>query len=241
MGNMYPVSNNGAAPLEYGIGGPRIGVKTIALDTATTDKEYEIGGNVLWIADASDLDAKISIKYQDQTNDSIPIQKGSFLAGPSFSRLYISWTAQAGKTVTLLYTVESGKRPFRVDNAIANYTGVTVVGTADVDIVGQSGADPLNVEETHNIWYSLADVSLAAGAVTMITTWDNLYREQIITNLATNTQTFRLGAAAVTTGASQGIPIAPGETVIISARGPVYGYNPGGSAESVAVSIVLKD
>lgn len=238
MGNQYPVSNNGAAPLEYGIGGPRIGVKTIALDTATTDKEYEIGGNVLWIADATDLDAKISIKYQEQSNDPIPLQKGSFLAGPSFSRLYISWDAQASKTVTLLYTVERSNRPFRIDNAIANYTGVTVVGTADVDIVAQS-LSPLVVQETPNDAVSgYTDVSVAATTTSLLIAAATKRRQVIITSLTTNTAEFRIGSGS--TAANIGIPLQPGETLILECNAALYAYNSKASAQTLALCTIGK-
>jgi hypothetical protein len=226
MGLTYPVSHNGEAPLEYGEGGPRIGVKTIALDSDTIDKEYEIGGNVIWVPSASSLDATVEIKYQEERNDAIPIQQGSFIAGPSFSRLYISWSAQAGETITILYTKESIKKPFRIENATADYTGVTISGIVDVK------------ETDNSTLTSAADYSIPA---TTTANFASALADQVgvyIGNLASNTETLRIGDAS--TGATRGIELAPGETLFIPTAAALYGYNPGASAQSITILRVRK-
>jgi hypothetical protein len=229
MGRHVPVSYTGEARKEYGEDAPRIGVKTIALDNTTTDKEYEMGGNIIWVPDASDLDAKIEIKYQEQTNDPIPIQHGSFIGGPPFSRLFISWEAQASKTITLLYT-RGPKQPFRIENATANYTGVSVTGTVDVDIQNQ----PIEVElEDVNTVTSVADYSVPATTTANIASALAGQKSIIISNLASNTQTMRIGDSS--TGATRGQPLAPGETLILDTSDDIYAYNPGGSAESLSL------
>lgn len=78
-----------------------------------------------------------------------------------------------------------------------------------------------------------ADVSLVATATTIIKAINLNRREIIIANLPTNTQTMRIGAS--TAGAARGIPLQPGQSITLAATAAVYGYNPGGSAESVAV------
>ena len=224
MGQNYPVSYNGAAPLEYGEGAPRIGVKTIALDSTTVDKEYEIGGNVLWVPTASDISATISIKYQDQVNDGITLQQGSFIAGPSFSRLYISWSAQAGETITLLYTKDTASRPFRIENAIYNFTGVTVSGTVDV-------------REASMSWgYTFTDISINATTSQQIGTSNPLYREYIVSNPASNTTYFKLGFNAA--GAAQGIPLYPGDTIVLTSSEALFAYNAHSGAQTICLSQV---
>lgn len=226
MGRHHPITNTGTAPLEYGEGTPRIGVKTIALDTETTNKIYEIGGNIIWVPDASSLDAKVSIRYQEETNDPIPIQAGSFIAGPSFSRLFISWAAQAGETITILYTTDSPQRRFRIENATADYTGVSVSGTVDVE------------ETDNNDYRSTADYSVPATTAAKIREISADQKYIIVSNLASNTQTMRIGDSNV--GAARGTPLAPGETLVLATSDAVWAYNPGAGAESLAITRIRK-
>lgn len=80
---------------------------------------------------------------------------------------------------------------------------------------------------------SVADVSLTAGATTQIQAADSSRLGIIVTNLPGNVNTFRIGDSGA--GASNGVPLAPGESLTIHSQGAVYGYNPGGTAESIAV------
>ena len=80
---------------------------------------------------------------------------------------------------------------------------------------------------------TFADVALAAGATTQIVAANPARREVMISNLASNSQTIRVGNAS--TSASQGLELAPGAAIILSTTAAVYGYNPGSSAQSVAV------
>ncbi|RLG23041.1 hypothetical protein DRN85_10125 [Methanosarcinales archaeon] len=97
-------------------------------------------------------------------------------------------------------------------------------GYLQVDIHDSLKATVLNVS---------SDVSLTAGAATMIVAADADRQCVMITNLAANTQTFRIGNASVS--ATAGVELAPGESIEIETTAAVYGYNPGGSAESVSV------
>lgn len=85
---------------------------------------------------------------------------------------------------------------------------------------------------------SVADVSLAATATTLISAADANRRELMIANLASNTQTLRIGDSGC--GAANGIPLAPGERITIVNQAAVYGYNPGAGAQLVAV-LSIKD
>ncbi len=97
-------------------------------------------------------------------------------------------------------------------------------GHLQVDIQSSPKATALN---------TAANVTLAVGATTQIVGSLSTRLSVIITNLATNTQTFRIGDANA--GASRGIELAPGESIEIETTAAVYGYNPGGSGEAVTV------
>lgn len=85
---------------------------------------------------------------------------------------------------------------------------------------------------------SVADVSLAAAATTLISAADSNRRELMVANLASNTQTLRIGDSGA--AAANGIPLAPGSVITLTSQAAVYGYNPGAAAQLVAV-MSMKD
>ena len=68
MSQFTPVSYEGDANLEYATYQARVGRKKIRLDNAAIDSLIEIGGNIIWVSDASDLDAEITFKYNREEN-----------------------------------------------------------------------------------------------------------------------------------------------------------------------------
>lgn len=85
---------------------------------------------------------------------------------------------------------------------------------------------------------SLADVSLAAGATTLIAAADATRRKLRVGSLTGNVNIFRIGDNGA--GAANGEELAPGEWKEIETSGAVYGFNPGGAAQSVSV-VAIKD
>ncbi len=84
-----------------------------------------------------------------------------------------------------------------------------------------------------------ADVALAAAVTTLILAADTTRHSALITNLAANKKTFRIGGA--TAGAARGAELSPGKAIEIEGGGAIYGYNPAGAAQSVAVGPIVKD
>jgi hypothetical protein len=80
---------------------------------------------------------------------------------------------------------------------------------------------------------SVADVALAAAATTLILAANADRKEAIISNLLANASTMRIGDAGA--AAANGIPLAPGETIVLTTSGEIRGFNPG-AIQSVAVS-----
>lgn len=85
-----------------------------------------------------------------------------------------------------------------------------------------------------DVFDSIPDVSLAATATTLIAAAAAGQAELIVSNPVGNTQTFRIGDSGA--GAANGLPLAPGITLVLTTSAAVYGYNPGAGAESVAVA-----
>lgn len=70
------------------------------LATARVDEELPQGGFYLQMIDATDTVASIDIRLNERANDVITLKKGDILVAP-FYRIFISHTAQAGKTASL--------------------------------------------------------------------------------------------------------------------------------------------
>jgi len=92
-----------------------------------------------------------------------------------------------------------------------------------------SGAITLNVPVGLS---SAADVSLGAAAKTLILAANISRVEALITNLAANASTVRIGD--VNAAAARGVELAPGQTITLETEGAIYAWNPG-AAQSVGV------
>lgn len=83
-----------------GEGLPIYNVRSIPMDTALTDKEVELPGNSLTVSTDGSLSG-VTIKFDSVVNDTIPLDRfKDFLFYP-FSKIYVTFTAQAGKTLYL--------------------------------------------------------------------------------------------------------------------------------------------
>lgn len=83
--------------------------KTITFDLATARSNVELPfiGNYLYVIEATDNSANIQIRLNEIFRSNITVTKGRGLRAP-FYRLYITNTAQTGKTLTFAIGVESG-------------------------------------------------------------------------------------------------------------------------------------
>jgi len=213
-GRFYPVAFEGQAPPEFGLRANIVRVVTIPLDTALDNKRFEIGGNFLWAINGSDLAANIEISFEDTHGDKLPFKKGSAFGGVPFSRLFISAEAQAGKSLTLLIGVDESLQGFRFENAISDFTSVSI-------------AKPDGISTT-------ADTSIAATTTSQVLAANSDRALAIITNLKANSSEIRVGDS--NTGAARGIPCQPGETVTLETIAAIYVYNSDAAAQSVALA-----
>jgi hypothetical protein len=124
-----------------------------------------------------------------------------------------------------------------VDESGAPNTVVLVIGAGvDVGDDARSISGTVTTSELPGTLYSYADVSVPAGGSQQLVSASG-QRAVIVSNPATNSQTMRLGDTGA--ASAEGIPLAPGETVCLPCNSIVRAYNPGGSAESLAVSMVF--
>jgi len=69
------------------------------LDTATTDKEYQLPGNSLEFATDGSFTG-ITVRVGSKKADAIPLDRFKALKFPvGFKEFYVTWTAQSGKTL----------------------------------------------------------------------------------------------------------------------------------------------
>jgi hypothetical protein len=151
----------------------------------------------------------------ERENEAAPMRLGQAFLARDTSRWIIAWEAQSGVTVTLGFASEPGRVDWDADPA------TQLLATA-VNIAGNPAFD------------SIDDVTLTASSTTEILGSDNARREAIISNPIGNTQTFRIGDSGA--GATNGILLPPGGTIILATTAEIHGYNPGGGDEDVAVA-----
>lgn len=216
MTRVYPVGFEGQAPPEFGLGRNRIGRITIPLDVALSDHEVDIAGTALWAAMASSAEVEVDVAFQDVYSGLVPFREGTFVRVGPFSRVFLTSAAQAGGSITFVYLVDATGN-VEIVNPIA--------GVQDVEI---TKSDSLS---------TAADVSLGAGATSQVIAANAGRRELLVTNLAANVETLRVGDSNA--GAARGLEVAPGQTITMHTTAAVHAYNPGGSAQSVGVLEVL--
>ena len=133
-------------------------------------------------------------------------------------------------------TVAGGFPHFGVDNKNAsNVTAVFIVGSGDYSrqaITGNIAVSPPTNLQT------VADVSLLASDTSLVIAANSNRNHVLITNLAGNAETIRVGDANA--GAARGQPVVAGATAEINCTGAIYAHNPGTAAQSVAILEVLE-
>ncbi|MFH1931046.1 MAG: hypothetical protein ABIN18_05595 [Pseudomonadota bacterium] len=212
-GRLFPKSFEGQAPREFGMGANILKTRTFTLTVARDLEEIEIGGSCLWAIAATSLGAWIDIRVNDQLRDPVRFQQGMFIRGIPFSRLFVTHDAQAGETITLFFAVEAEVNNIEIVNPSIGFNNINVTKATVLDTV--------------------ADVALAAAATTQILAANAARRQALITNLAANASTFRIGDAAA--AAARGVELAPGETIGLETTEAIFGYNPG-AIQSVGVA-----
>ena len=75
-------------------------ILTFALDTAQTDKEWAIDGYFLYAWTDGTLDG-ISVKPNSKEFPAIPLEEFGYESAVGFDRIWLTWGAQAGKTLYL--------------------------------------------------------------------------------------------------------------------------------------------
>jgi acyl-coenzyme A thioesterase PaaI-like protein len=119
-----------------------------------------------------------------------------------------------------------------VNEGAASVTASVIVSSVefiDKRIVGEVDANTLS----GSVIASSADVLCTAAAVTQVVTASAGRKEIIISSLSTNAQTMRVGDVGA--GATNGLPVSPGASVVLTTSAAVYVYNPAGADGYLAI------
>jgi len=77
-------------------------IMRLNLDTATTDKQFGLIGNYFGIVNADAQTSLVTVKFNRQNVDPVPFSQGLYCSRP-FNQVFLSWTAQAGAYVDIIY------------------------------------------------------------------------------------------------------------------------------------------
>ena len=200
----------------FGEEAPNIYSRVIDLSTAKNDFLIETGAsNFIWIRDATDNNANLDIKFNTQRHTGLNFTKGMLVKITPFSKIYIDNTAQAGKTITIIFGLQSPN--FLIENPAGSFTSIT----GEVSITS-----PATFPTT-------ADVTCGTGALTSLKAVNTSRKEIFITNTHASA-TVRIGDAS--TGASRGVPLYAGQTLVIENTAQFYCRNDSGGNVIIAVS-----
>jgi len=148
-GRIYPIPNEGEAPIRFGLDAEQI--RTLRLDLAVArDKvEIKIGGNFLWAFSATDNAANANVAFrQDNADEGIAYKNGSSIAGVNFDSIFVTNAAQAGKFISFLYAVEDPRLGgLRIDNPAGDFSSLTTVSPGQSNSAVDSSL-AVNTEET---------------------------------------------------------------------------------------------
>lgn len=215
IARFYPVPNQGQSLPPVNAGANAVRSIVVDLTTARTLQRIPIGGNFLWMVEASLSTASLTIAFsRENGTEGVPFRQGTAVKGVAFSEIFITNTAQAGVTVTLVYVTEASQA-LEVTNAGISIATVSLARSTTL--------------------VTTADVVATNGATTLIVAANSANRKVICTNLAAGAQTLRFGDSNA--GATRGTPVEPGDSIVFETTAAIYAYNPGGSSQNVAVSI----
>lgn len=140
VGPIFPNQVFRSAPPQLDARTYDIRLITIDLASARTDEELSLKGNFVWAANATTLNSRIDIRFNNQAGDVLPLLRGVSIGGVPFTRLYISNTAQAGETITLFSAVEPKETSFlRITNPDVNLVNASGLNNADDDVSVATG------------------------------------------------------------------------------------------------------
>ncbi|MCM2278319.1 MAG: hypothetical protein NDJ89_09610 [Oligoflexia bacterium] len=190
--------------------GADIEVQTFDLATARSENDpFEVGSfRSIWIASATDSSAEVSFRpnSRNKQQGAVPLTKNAvFSQIVPMARGYFHWSAQAGKTMTVVMSRLAEIRPGSLINQLAG--GVTL---AD----GSS--------------FTVSAAVLAAATAGLIVAQDT--DRKCLTFVNESGADLWIGGASVSNaGANKGVLVVAGEKVVWRNTAALYGYSVAGT------------
>ena len=78
--------------------------RTLDLANARSNEEFTVAGNYIIVIDATDINSNVQIRFNELEADALTFKKRQGLKVP-FYRMFLTNTAQAGKTLTIAYGI----------------------------------------------------------------------------------------------------------------------------------------
>lgn len=210
------------APLAYGqdaagLQDPVLKTLTFPLDTAmavgAVGSEQGITADFVWAiagtnAGVVDPTAMMNIRFNQYDSDDVPINLGVYIEIP-INKFWVSWTAQAGKKITLVY----GRPAGFIQNPAVAVNSVTVTGTV------------LTADKA-TTFATFADVAVANATQVQILAALAGRRRATLVNTGANF--LRMGDS--NTGAAQGALVPPNGSVDFKNTQALFAYGSGGAS-----------
>lgn len=184
---------------------------TFDLAAARINEEISFVGNYLYVVEATDVNSSIDIRFNEIFRKIINFKTGRGIKTP-FYRLYISNTAQVGKTITIARGIETDI--FQIFDALR----ITGSITSDSLIQGASGTP------------SYGQVSIT-NAATLIKAVNSNRRSILVQNLDGTNDLFIAYDASITT-ANAGQNLKPFAAVELYFTGTIYGIRSAGTGNA---------
>lgn len=207
------------APANYGEAFGTLKSITLALDVATVSQEWRLTGDFLWAVKgsdngATDLTAEVDVQFQTSGADTVPFSQGLFLPW-QFSKLYLTWSAQPGKKLTLVYGRLNGTPaiPMIIANALAGIAAVSLQGNLNA-VVQRPGT-----------LVDVPDVAIAANTLVQIVAPAASSRRAILVNTGANS--VRVGTNP---GANTGVVVMPSGSITLMGNYVINAYGSGGAS-----------
>lgn len=188
--------------------------------TLAGEYTYNLSGNYVYAIEATDGEAEVSLQFsrKDSLSNSFPITKGLGYQHP-FDKIHFSWSAQTGKTITILVASFAPEIFGVIDNRSQNDI-LTTLENIEEQLTGTNNAD--------------FDVVAVLATATLIVPANADRKSVIVSHRGDGVGLIYLGFDNTVTALKHFIQLAPGESWSIDDyTGDVYAIRSAGATNAI--------
>jgi hypothetical protein len=199
-------------------------VITLPLDNALIEKQISVAGNYFGVFDATDINVKISVKFNSASDTGVTMGIGQSFVRP-IKRIFITSNAQAGKTITIIVASLAPDLFSYLDQR-----SQTLQASYLADILAE-----LQGEVTGTFG---ADISVGTTPATLLLAANTNRKSCMIFSDIANTDYIYIGFTNTVTTSTKIVALVPGAVFAIDDyRGAIYGIS-GTAAQKVSATEV---